>query len=176
MRRPCNWRAGRPDGWRCCHLTSKVLCRPLLRPFHPPHPPSRPAALPWRLPCSRPWACLRPTMQSWIALLPAASPEHGGLDSLHLGWWALQFTPRVALLEEAVVLEVQASERLFGGAAQLWQRGCRQAHGLGARSAAQAGTAHAALALVRDRQGLGPDMLLNVPMSTQLCTQLAPLP
>ena len=119
-------------------------------------------------------------MPSWIALLPAASPEHGGLGALHLGWWALQFTPRVALLEEAVVLEVQASERLFGGAAQLWQKVCREAHGLGVRSAAHAGTAHAALALARTHQGLGPDMLLNVPMSaslnTQLSTQLAPLP
>lgn len=90
-------------------------------------------------------------MPSWIALLPAASPEHGGLDGLRLGWWALQFTPRVALLEEAVVLEVQASERLFGGAERLWRRVCREAHGLGAQAAAQAGTAHAALALARVR-------------------------
>ena len=32
-----------------------------------------------------------------------------------LGWWALQFTPRVALAGPAVLLEVSASERLFGG-------------------------------------------------------------
>jgi protein ImuB len=32
-----------------------------------------------------------------------------------LGWWALQFTPKVARLEEALVLEVSASERLWGG-------------------------------------------------------------
>lgn len=88
-------------------------------------------------------------MPSWIALLPASSPEHGGLDALHLAWWALQFTPRVALLEEAVVLEVQASERLFGGAAQLSQRVHHEACGLGARATAQAVTAHAALALAR---------------------------
>jgi protein ImuB len=43
------------------------------------------------------------------------------LDAPHLAWWALQFTPRVALLEDAVVMEVQASERLFGGAQRLWQ-------------------------------------------------------
>ena len=32
-----------------------------------------------------------------------------------LGWWALQFTPRVAWLDEALVLEVSACERLWGG-------------------------------------------------------------
>lgn len=108
-------------------------------------------------------------MPSWIALLPASSPEHGGLDALHLGWWALQFTPRVALLEEAVVLEVQASERLFGGAAQLWRRVRHEASGLGARAAAQAGTAHAALALARVSA-------LSEPSAASLSAQLAPLP
>lgn len=101
-------------------------------------------------------------MPSWIALLPAASPEHGELDALHLGWWALQFTPRVALLEEAVVLEVQASERLFGGGAQLWQRVCREASALGARASAQAGTAHAALAMARVKP-LCPEAGAKVP-------------
>ncbi|CAN5915768.1 DNA polymerase Y family protein [soil metagenome] len=32
-----------------------------------------------------------------------------------LGWWALQFTPRVAWLDEALLLEVSACERLWGG-------------------------------------------------------------
>jgi len=32
-----------------------------------------------------------------------------------LGWWALQFTPRVAQVGPAVLLEVSASERLYGG-------------------------------------------------------------
>ena len=115
-------------------------------------------------------------MPNWIALLPAASPEHGGLDALHLGWWALQFTPRVALLEEAVVLEVQASERLFGGAAQLWQRVHREALDLGAQTAAQANTAHAALALARTHQGLAPGTPVDTPMHASLSSQLAPLP
>ena len=39
-----------------------------------------------------------------------------------LGWWALQFTPRVTLLAEAVLMEVQSSERLFGGQQMLAQR------------------------------------------------------
>ncbi|WP_294378937.1 DNA polymerase Y family protein [Pseudacidovorax sp.] len=32
-----------------------------------------------------------------------------------LGWWALQFTPHVAWLDEALMLEVSACERLWGG-------------------------------------------------------------
>ena len=32
-----------------------------------------------------------------------------------LGWWALRYTPRVAWLDEALVLEVSACERLWGG-------------------------------------------------------------
>jgi protein ImuB len=39
-----------------------------------------------------------------------------------LGWWALQFTPKVALLPDAVLLEVSASERLWGGRAALLRR------------------------------------------------------
>jgi protein ImuB len=36
-----------------------------------------------------------------------------------LAWWALQFTPMVARVDDALVLEVSASERLFGGVAAL---------------------------------------------------------
>ena len=36
-------------------------------------------------------------------------------DLTALGWWALQFTPKVARVEDVLVLEVLASERLFGG-------------------------------------------------------------
>ena len=32
-----------------------------------------------------------------------------------LGWWGLRYTPRVAWLDEALVLEVSACERLWGG-------------------------------------------------------------
>lgn len=107
-------------------------------------------------------------MPHWIALLPgqptsepdaeAPSPAQamasmlvpGPLSALHLGWWALQFTPRVALLEDAAVLEVQASERLFGGTRALLARIVQEAakeHGL--RSWAHAETALAAVALAR---------------------------
>jgi protein ImuB len=36
-----------------------------------------------------------------------------------LGWWALKFTPKVVHLEDTLVLEVSASERLWGGRQQL---------------------------------------------------------
>ena len=49
----------------------------------------------------------------WIALQPSEA------DAAAWGWWALQFTPRVAQVDEAVVLEVSASLRLWGGARAL---------------------------------------------------------
>ena len=66
----------------------------------------------------------------WIALQPLHDAPAGQLAcaqeeaALHaaLGWWALQFTPRVALQDEAVLLEVSGSERLFGGRAALLRR------------------------------------------------------
>lgn len=66
-------------------------------------------------------------------------------------WHALQFTPRVAWMDEALLLEVAASEQLFGGQARLVQRvlhegpGVLQAHGAGE-------TALLALARMRWRQ------------------------
>ena len=57
----------------------------------------------------------------WIALpLPwsaEASAQHGAaVQAAAAGWWALRFTPRVALVDgEAVLLEVSTTERLWGG-------------------------------------------------------------
>ena len=62
----------------------------------------------------------------WIALAAQPSPEMGPADkadlSLAVAWWALQFTPHVAQLEEAILLETSASARLFGGPAALQLR------------------------------------------------------
>jgi len=58
----------------------------------------------------------------WIALQPQreALPAATLTDPLTaLGWWALQFTPKVALLQDALLLEVSASTRLWGGQAAL---------------------------------------------------------
>jgi protein ImuB len=53
----------------------------------------------------------------WIALLPSHEEERQAW-----GWRALQFTPRVAQLDEALVLEVSACERLWGGRKRLLRR------------------------------------------------------
>ncbi|EJE51236.1 hypothetical protein PMI14_04076 [Acidovorax sp. CF316] len=52
---------------------------------------------------------------------PAAAGPHPPLPQApHEHWWALQFTPRVARVEdEALLLEVSATERLWGGRAAL---------------------------------------------------------
>ncbi|WP_374590010.1 DNA polymerase Y family protein [Aquabacterium sp.] len=64
----------------------------------------------------------------WLSIFPWSADEvaagGGGAAReadlatrcLPLAWWALQFTPRVACVEGAVLLEVAASLRLFGGA------------------------------------------------------------
>lgn len=53
----------------------------------------------------------------WIAL--AWQPEPDAAAAMPtpeaLGWWALQYTPRVAWVDEALLLEVSACERLWGG-------------------------------------------------------------
>jgi protein ImuB len=109
-------------------------------------------------------------MSHWMALLPGPLPSleapsahacvdacaesettapDSPLDARHLAWWCLQFTPRVALLEGAVVLELQASERLFGGTEVLRERIASEALALGVQAWAHAATALAALALAR---------------------------
>ena len=56
----------------------------------------------------------------WIALLPPSAPEllPGQVQEL-LAWHALRFSPRVCLLDEAVLVEVSGSVRLFGGLGSL---------------------------------------------------------
>ncbi|WKB55829.1 DNA polymerase Y family protein [Eleftheria terrae] len=88
-----------------------------------------------------------------------------------IGWWALQFTPRVALLDEAVLLEAAASRRLFGGEDRLWERLQQTALALGCTAVARAPTARAALALARAgrENGFGgplPALLDPLPLTT----------
>ncbi len=90
----------------------------------------------------------------WSALLPPALPpgiEAGAASPVAqaLALWALRFTPRVARLDEAVVMEVAASLRLFGGAQALRERVHAEATELGATRIAWAPNSLAALALAR---------------------------
>lgn len=116
-------------------------------------------------------------MLLWIALLPAEAPLSSSeddvarspdpsLDALSLAWWALQFTPRVALLDEGVVLEVQASQRLFGGSQNLKRLVVEGAAKLGWTRWACGPTALATLARARHGRTRSGNRLDQLPLST----------
>ncbi|MCU0957999.1 MAG: DNA polymerase Y family protein [Hydrogenophaga sp.] len=88
----------------------------------------------------------------WSALcLPATddarSPTEPARQALAI--WALQFTPRVSVLDEAVLMEVEASLRLFGGGPALRARVAAEAPALGVVRLGWAPNGLAALALAR---------------------------
>ncbi|MES2246211.1 MAG: DNA polymerase Y family protein [Pseudomonadota bacterium] len=62
----------------------------------------------------------------WIALQWSSETEDADAPDMPppeaLGWWALQFTPHVAWQDEALMLEVSACERLWGGRAPLMRQ------------------------------------------------------
>jgi protein ImuB len=80
----------------------------------------------------------------WIALLPAHEDERRAW-----AWRALQFTPRVAQVDEALLLEASASLRLWGGRKRLLQRLLDACEPLAPAQWAQGPTSLAALALLR---------------------------
>ncbi|RYF13821.1 MAG: DNA polymerase Y family protein [Comamonadaceae bacterium] len=80
----------------------------------------------------------------WIALQPSHEPE-----ATAWAWQALRFTPRVACVDEAVVLEAGASERLFGGRKPLLRGLLKDAGGLEVQAWAAGPTALVALSLLR---------------------------
>lgn len=89
----------------------------------------------------------------WAALLPELDPSTDSPRSdvlAGIATWALQFSPRVAVVESsAVVVEVSASTRLFGGRRKLAQRIREEGAELGLRSPSWAPTSLAALGLAR---------------------------
>lgn len=62
------------------------------------------------------WIALQPTPEA-PGTAAADAPGEAALVDAHSAWawWALQFTPLVARVESALVLEVSGSARLFGG-------------------------------------------------------------
>jgi protein ImuB len=80
----------------------------------------------------------------WIALLPSHEDERCAW-----GWRALQFTPRVAHVDEALLLEASASLRLWGGRKRLLRRLFEECEPLGRSQWAQGPTSLTALALLR---------------------------
>lgn len=107
----------------------------------------------------------------WLALRrPEAKPWPEALV-----WWALQFTPRVARLQEGLLLELSASLRLFGGQAALQQRLLSELNGLlGASQATLAWAPTARGALLLARAGTPGELLDG--MRASLATVLDALP
>lgn len=89
----------------------------------------------------------------WTALLlrPSASdPQSISTDALQaVAVWALQFTPSVTVSGDAVLMEVEASARLFGGKRALRDRVVVEAALLGVAQVAWGPTSLAAHALAR---------------------------
>jgi protein ImuB len=80
----------------------------------------------------------------WIALLPSREDER-----IAWGWRALQFTPRVAQVDEALLLEASGSLRLWGGRKALLRRLFHDTQPLAPAKWAQGRTALVALAMLR---------------------------
>ncbi len=92
------------------------------------------------------------TLWSALHLNPADAANPSPIEAATLrgvATWALQFTPRVALVRDAVLMEVQASTRLFGGRRALRDRVVLEAAELGVTQVAWCTTSLAALALAR---------------------------
>jgi protein ImuB len=109
----------------------------------------------------------------WAALLlPLSGNSPPSDDQLRgLANWALQFTPRVAIADEAVVMEVDASTRLFNGRRALRDRVVQESAELGVTSVAWATTSLAAIAFARAGKengirGVLADLLDPLPMDT----------
>lgn len=118
----------------------------------------------------------------WLALLPQEPSSSTDEPALHgAALWALGFNPRVAVVDHAVIVDVGASVRLFGG----WPRLCEQlqagADELGLAVSAPAATGIAAIALGRAGARLDPAAQRDLSdpaayLAAGLAGQLDPLP
>ena len=103
----------------------------------------------------------------WIALKPSRDE-----DATAWGWRALSFTPRVAAVDEAILLEAGASERLFGGRRRLLRRLLKETPGLQVAAWADGPSALVALSLLRLKRQ-GADLPEEVPQDLPLSTLTA---
>ncbi len=87
--------------------------------------------------------------QHWAALRTPSHNPSTRIESHGLAMWALQFTPRVTHLDEAVLLELEGCLRLFGGEEQLRIRITEEAMQQGVETVSWAPTSLAALAFAR---------------------------
>jgi protein ImuB len=100
----------------------------------------------------------------WIALQPSRDE-----DATAWGWRALQFTPRVAVVDEAILLEAGASERLFGGRKRLLRSLLKESGELGLQAWAGGATSLVALSLLRLKRA-GQETPAEVPQGLPLST------
>jgi protein ImuB len=82
---------------------------------------------------------------------PEAPPDATVPTRQALGWWALQFTPHVAWVDEALLLEVSGSLRLWGGQRALLRRIHQSNPALVAVESSQEAIGIIALAVLRQR-------------------------
>jgi protein ImuB len=87
--------------------------------------------------------------EHWAALLIPSTDPSSFIDRHGVAVWASQFTPRVAHLEESVVMELAGSMRLFGGEDALHERVMEEASILGVQAVSWAPTCLGALAFAR---------------------------
>lgn len=95
------------------------------------------------------------------------APSRLGREAL--GWWALQFTPRVAWLDEALLMEVSDCERLWGGRRALLERIHEQNPAAARVQLARGATSLIAMAMLRLRvQGIArpPKLPDDLPLWT----------
>lgn len=88
----------------------------------------------------------------WAALLFPCAPDGTPPpieELLGPATWALQFTPRVTVADEAILMEVEGSARLFGGKRALRNRVLEESRDLGSTALAWATNGLAATALAR---------------------------
>ena len=87
--------------------------------------------------------------EHWAALIIPPPDTNSFIDGHGIAVWALQFTPRVAHLDEAVVIEVESCLRLFGGEESLRARVTEESKEQGVERIGWAPTSLAALAFAR---------------------------
>ena len=105
----------------------------------------------------------------WLALSP---PE---AEQAAWGWHALQYTPRVAVVDEALVLEVSGSLRLWGGLPRLLSLFFEQNKPLNPVDYSQGSTSLVAIALSR-LKAHGPVPTAGLPDNLPLATLCAAMP
>ena len=97
----------------------------------------------------------------WVALQAEGESSRRVDCTTSLSWWALQFTPKVARVDDTLLLELSASERLWRGRAQLLSHIHESAKPVAAVKYAQGATSLVAMARLQAASlaGAKPDDL-----------------